>query len=281
MVYKRRYYKNTKKKNNFYRRTKFSKFNLYTHRSSKNQANQIYALNNKVNKIEKLTKPEVRSRTCELCNHLFTTDGNLGSYGVKEWHTMIYLYSERLFSEHYAGYQLQGGTMRPQNITIFGSFENKNHNAVVDGKLYNCPQTGYLRLILCRLIGGNQGRYPDMITRPYNWDEETANPEPDIGLITGPLVKNASSGLKIVKNKIIKINVRDPVKMFKFTIKNPGTYRVGPYRNSEPAFKNEYLLYIQYYCPVQFFADGYTGQQPVAPIQRINSGIKFAFVDES
>lgn len=48
--YKKRYNKNYKKK--------FSRFNTYRNRSSKAQAYQIYALNNRVNYLMKKTKPE-------------------------------------------------------------------------------------------------------------------------------------------------------------------------------------------------------------------------------
>lgn len=259
-----------------YKRRTLKKSNIFGNKSAKGQAKQIYALNRKINYIEKRTKPEIYTRTTELCNHLFTTDGNLGSYGVKEWHTMIYLYEGRLFNENYGNYQIKGGLLRPYNITIFGSFENKNHNVELDNKIYTPPLTGYLRIIVCKLSGGNQGRYPDQITKSYK-DDNT----PDIGLINGPLINQISASLKIVKNKVVKIDNYHDTKMFKINIKNPGVYRIGPHYGATPAFQNEYLVYLQYYCPDQFFSDGYAGQQPVAPIQRMTSGIKFAFVDES
>lgn len=40
-------------------KTKFSKFNLYTHRSAKSQASQIYSLNKKVNSVYKSIKPDI------------------------------------------------------------------------------------------------------------------------------------------------------------------------------------------------------------------------------
>lgn len=263
-----------------YKKKTLRKGNIFKNKSATSQAKQIYALNKKINYIEKKTKPEIKTRTTALCDRLFTTDGNLGSYGAKEWHYSVYCYQQRLFPAEYGNYQLKGNMLRPQTLTIFGCFENKNHNAEVGGKIYNVPLTGYIRIIVCKLTGGNQGSYPDQITRSYG---NTLDPnEPDIGLITGPLIPNITSGLKIIKNKVIKIDNMRETRMFKIKIRNPGVFRQPPTAvpSQIKTCKNEYLIYIQYYCPVQFFEDGYVGQQPVAPIQRLTSGIKFAFIDE-
>lgn len=49
----------TSKKGKGYKKRKFSKFNLYTHRSAKSQASQIYLLNKKVNSVYKSIKPDI------------------------------------------------------------------------------------------------------------------------------------------------------------------------------------------------------------------------------
>lgn len=257
-----------------YRKKTLKKSNIFSKKSAKSQARQIYALNKKVNRLEYKTKPEIITQSCPFVNRVFTTDGNLGSYSVKEYHTRVYLYEEKLFGE--CNYDIKGKLLRPYNITITGLFENKNHNVEMSEKIYTPPLNGYLRFVVCKLNGGNQGKYPSNICKSYG---ET----PDIGLINGPLIDDITASLKIVKNKVIKIdNVKDN-RMFKIKIRNPGTYRIGDTSDQSipPAFKNEYLIYIQYFCPDHFYLDGYTGLQPVAPVQRLTSGIKFAFVDEN
>lgn len=271
MVYKRYY-----KKKTYRRYNKLRKGYIFGRKSAKSQAKQIYALNKKINRIEYKTKPETIIKECPFVNQLFTTDGNLGSYSVKEWHNRVYLYEEKLFKDTGCNYEIKGKMLRPYNISISGLFENKNHNVELAGKVYTPPLTGYLRFVVCKLTGGNQGKMPDNVCKSYGQT-------PDIGLIMGPLASNISASCKIIKNKVIKIdNVKDN-RMFKIKIKNPGTYRIGDTANPAvpPAYKNEYLIYIQYFCPDHFFNDGYAGQQPVAPVQRLTSGIKFAFVDES
>lgn len=52
----RKYYKSYGKK-----KTKFSKFNLYSHKSAKSQAKQIYDLSKKVDSVYKMTKPDIDS----------------------------------------------------------------------------------------------------------------------------------------------------------------------------------------------------------------------------
>lgn len=56
MPYYRRYRKSHYRR---YRKNRFSKYNTYKNRSSKAQAGQIYALNKKVNNIERKTRPEL------------------------------------------------------------------------------------------------------------------------------------------------------------------------------------------------------------------------------
>lgn len=53
----RKYYRRPRR---YRRRYKLSRFNLYRKRSSKQQANQIYRINKKINAIEYRTKPEVK-----------------------------------------------------------------------------------------------------------------------------------------------------------------------------------------------------------------------------
>lgn len=261
-----------------YRKKTLRKGNIFKNKSAKSQAKQIYALNKKINYIERKTKPETLVKQCVFVNQLFTTDGNVGSYGLAEWHARYFLYEDKLFAAQPlggTGYTMVGTLLRPYNITISGLFENKNHTAEIGGKVYDSiPMTGYLRFIVARLSGGNQGRYPAQITKPYG-------NTPDIGLICGPLIDDVSASMKIIKHKIIKIDSQRDTRMFKIKIRNPGTYRKGVDQGAAtaPAYKNEYLIYIQYYAPDQLFSDGYTGLQPVAPIHRLTSGIKFVFTD--
>lgn len=275
MAFKKRYYKNTKKNFKNYKRGKFSKSNLYKHRTSKQQATQIYRLNKKVNHIEKMTKPEMQIYTSKCINQLFTTDGNLGSYGVKAWSGYRWLYKEALFGSAlsgFSGYTMNGEIIRMNDFTIYGEFYNKNHNAQVEECIYRPPMTAYLKIIVCRLKQAGMSAVPAQITKPFE------NGKVDFGLISGPLISDISATYDIVKTKVIKVNSIKTMQLFKIKVKNPGTYRKGPIAGQD-VNQNDYVIYYQYYAPIQFFQDGYAGQEPIAPICGVRSYIKFAFID--
>lgn len=84
------------------RRYKLSRYNTYRYRSSKAQANQIYRINKKINTLQKLQKPEIKTRfdtysfnVGDYCNYSFgsltkgqalTFDGRLlRMQNVKAW----------------------------------------------------------------------------------------------------------------------------------------------------------------------------------------------------
>lgn len=277
----KKFYKKYKKNGGYYKyRSKLSKSNIFGKKSAKSQAKQIYALNKKVNKIERSTRPETRIYTGKVYNKILTTTGAYGGYGLKEWHGYTFLYNTSLFgdsAEGYADYVMEGNNIRMHDITLYGYFGNKNHVAQIGSTLYeSIPMTGYLKIIVVRLSRGEQQGLPTKICKPFDFNEN-----PDLGLINGPLVPNISSTVDILKTKVIKVNNTRQDKFFKIKIKNPGIYRKAPSSGGDNNRQNEIVVYFQYYCPDQLFADGYTGEQPVAPIQRFECYAKFAFVDDN
>ena len=266
---KRRYYKN--------KRT-LKKSNIFKYKSSKSQAKQIYALNKKVNYIKKHMTPETKTHEQLLFRRIFTANGTLDSDSLRSYDDKVILYKERLFKNFDGtdGYALQGNILRPYNFTITGVFSNKCYSYVQDYNLtsvsQSVPMTGYLKIIVCRLLKGDMGSLPAKLTKP--WDPEGT----DAGLVNGPLVDRISGSLKIVKTKLIKVNEKNPAKCFKITIKNPGTYK-KTLSTAATYNMNEYVIYYQYFCPDLLTSNDGAVVHNLAPIHALTCSVKFAFVD--
>lgn len=170
MVFYKRYYKNTKKNFKNYKRTKFSKFNLYTHRSSKNQAKQIYNLNKKINKIEKLTKPEVDQRN----GNILYSDVVLSAGNTAIKQTWTTSFSDML-----------GNLLRIQSFNVFGNINSSETSNF----------TGYMRLVIVQQKNNNQD-FPDDVLL-YN---------SDLSLVRSPYFKGFSQTVRLIYNKVYIIN---------------------------------------------------------------------------
>lgn len=257
-------------------RKTLSKKNVFGNKSAKSQAKQIYALKKKVNNLSYHIKPETITKDCMIFERVMTTDGNIGSYGVDAWNTAYLIYKNNLFNTSKCNYVMKGDKIRPYNFTIYGEFGNKNYSYPINEEFSNavsvhCPQTGYLRIILCKLTG-QQSNLPSKITRPF---VTNVGGHTDFGLINGPLVDNLTGCLKIVKQRILKVNESNPSKMFRIKVKNPGIVSNVASSGTVINYKNEYYVYFQYYAP-DILRDG---NNQVGPIHYLNVGVKFAFTD--
>lgn len=128
MVYGRRYTRRYNRRTGVYKRKGYSMYKLYKNRSSGSQARQIYGLNNKLRRIERLTKPEIN--IAPLVQSVLRSDQGsvfVGGTGVK-YFTPIQL--TNLISQDadaQAGYaRLEGRFARIQNITVKGTFSYLN-----------------------------------------------------------------------------------------------------------------------------------------------------------
>ena len=95
-------------KYNKYRKSKFSRFNTYKYRSSKAQASQIYALNKKINRIQRLTRPEIKIKNAGLSDITLSTGLTAG-----------YVYD---ISPLVQGTDFEGNLVRLNSIKYYGSF---------------------------------------------------------------------------------------------------------------------------------------------------------------
>lgn len=264
MPYKKQYYK----RKYYKRKNPLRKANIFSKRNAKNQAKQIYALNKKINMIEWKTKPEITT----LSGYMFQKPEN--RQPVKTWQDKFALIEQGLLGSGHLNYQIKGDMIRLQDITIYGQLSNEMFsyiNPTASNAVMDVPLTGYLRLVVVKFDQNTQNLPPTVF---QSFQEGVA----DMGLINGPLVRGASSCFKIIKDKVVKINASNPSKFFRIKIKNAGTYRISPHNPNQttPFYKNDYLVYMQYYCPTQLI----NGSTTVGPIQFTTLSVKYAFVDE-
>ena len=112
MVYKKKRYN--------YKKKTLKKSNIFTHKSAKSQAKQIYAINKKINYISKTTRPELQTTTIPMIYKRFI-DANsrpiISDYG------RLFFYSNYALNSEQTGHiDLQGDMMRVRYIKFFGQF---------------------------------------------------------------------------------------------------------------------------------------------------------------
>lgn len=252
------------------RKTKtLSKKNIFKNKKASSQAKQINALNKKINYVYKSVKPAILTPSCNMLTQEFNH--------VKKWNTAHLIYNDYLLSNGKINYQIQGDHINPYSFTVYGCFTNRDLTHVdADGAPRQMPNVGYLRIILAK-IGANAQSVPTVITKSFDTASETG--QVDFGVINGPLIDDISSNMKIVKNKVIKITPEKPCKMFKIKVKNPGMYKITPKTSAAAVNSGEYMIFLQYYCPVLMYEQQGAVYSEVGPLQNLNMGIKFAFTN--
>lgn len=231
------------------------KSNIFSNKSAKSQAKQIYYLNKKVTKLSKQSAPEIDT----LADNLLFASNLQDNQPLKEYNGRIVLFRDYITNAdwytNHTGFSLEDDcdTVKVRSLQIFGSFaftdENRlsapwatNPNYTLDA---GGPRTAYMKLIVCKTKAGGSG-FPNRLTVPLNEENPTTTAYADMSLINGPLVKNLSKRLEILRIKVIKITDSNPQKMFK--IKLPGfTYKKVVGEN--PFNSNEIIIYYQYCCP--------------------------------
>lgn len=265
----KKYYKRYSKKNSL------TKGNIFGHKNAKSQAKQIYKLNKKINKIQYLTKPETIVKSGELVNIWNTSNGQLGGTLQSEKHSRWYLYEEGLFGK--LSYNIKGNLIRTNNITLYGYFGVRDLIERFDDENYDVDPTAYLRITVAK-VGANSTSLPSIIHQSF----DTTNPNGDYGLINGPLIKDVSASLKIIKDKVVKVSPETPKKLWRIKLKYPGNYRKGVASSGNPNWYNEYIVYFTVFVPrlLQVFNSS-SQLETLGPHVNLAAGMKFVFVDEN
>lgn len=290
MVYNyRKFYKYNKNKR-FYKKT-LRKSNIFSKRSSRSQARQIYALNKKVNYIQKTQKPELQTRNYNIWYRRFL--GNVNQ-PLNELHGREFFYEGVALNPNTPEPNrivLNGNLMRVKFIKFFGEFGIYNDTslegdwAVAPTKrlIENDPSTAYLRIVVCRMKKGG-GRTPTEIfeSNPNETDIGTTAYDCSYPMI-GPLVKDVTSQFDIIKNKVIKVDISKPFKMFSFKLnaKKLGYVYRRPV-DVNASGQNELLIYWCYCCPAMLNYQSPQGViTPIGPQAYFSLNYNIGYVDQN
>lgn len=273
--YKKNWKKKTLKKNN-----------IFGKQSAKSQAKQIYALNKKVNYIQKTTAPETKT----FNNVLFYFDSYEGGTGrlLPEYHRVIGLYRDRILNQSLKRYlDVDGDLLRVKNIYLYGYFGLKDYTFYSsDDQEYNIPKDAYLKVTVARAVKGTC----DVPTRLYqplpNISPSGINAEYNEGVpisyINGPMVDGITSQLQILKKKVIHITPAKTSKMMKIKLYNSKkcnlNYRIGSSLQDDR--QGEILIYVDYISPVSLYRTSVTPNEMVAPRVVAQFNYKLVYSDD-
>ena len=275
MVFKKRVYK----------RKKLTKSNIFGKKSAKAQAKQIYALNKKVNYIQKTTAPETKTYS----NVLFYFDNYNGSTLIDEYHHRYDLYKERILNKNLTRYlNIDGDLLRVKNIYIYGYFGLKQWDYLTDTdpqQNLNVPRDAYLKITVARVIKGSNS-FPNTLYETLPNLSSNSDPALQEGIpinfINGPMKDGITSQLQILKKKVIHITPAKTSKMMKIKLFNSKkcnlNYRIGtgsPYEN-----QGEIFIYVDFISPVSLYRTDVNPNRMVAPRVVAQFNYKLVYSDD-
>ena len=262
-----------------YKKKSLSKSNIFGKKSAKNQAKQIYALNKKVNYIQKTTSPETKTYSQVLT--YFDTYDAAHSTLLTEYHRRYNLYADRILNTGMSKYlKIDGDLLRVKNIYLYGYFGLKDYGEkVVEGAVLPPPKDAYLKITVCRVIKSGTN-YPDRLYPPLeNLGNSVAYSEGiPISQINGPMIDGTTAQLQVLKKKVIKVSPAKTSRMFKIKLFNSKkcnlNYRIAQFG----AFnQGEIMIYMDYISPVTLY-NTTDPQVPVAISPRCVCQINYKLV---
>lgn len=177
----------------FRRRRTLSTRNIFNRRTSKAQANQIHALNKKVNAIARRNRPDTHIAVSDPVSHQFT-NATLSSVSVS-------------FS---SGLTPTGHYLRLLDFTISGTFEyadNKEQYPAVD-----IPRAGSIRLVIWQSLQTKESSAVQKITNLIDVQGSGAGYELNT---MRPFKQGVTSYVKILYDKTYTVSDQYPVRPFK------------------------------------------------------------------
>ena len=248
-----------------YKKNVLRKGNIFKNKSSRSQARQIYALNKKVNYIQKTTKPEMCLSNSSIVYHRFTSS----NMPVNEYHDKFYLYRDNILPN----ITINGDMFRVKFIKLFGMFGIYN-DTTLEGEwsvstsknlVERQPMSAYIRIVVCRLKQAGMS-YSDVIQRittpnPRSDDNDLSTMR-DLYPINGPLIEDITSNYKILKNKVIKVSNNNAIKSWsiKLSSKQLGWYYKKSVSGPTTFGQNEIIVYWQYVQPATLRYENPTSQ---------------------
>lgn len=241
----KKYYKKSYKKT-------LKKGNIFRNKSAKGQAKQIYALNKKINYIQKTTKPEMCISNNNIFYKRFVDNDSHPSSEVSE---RCFIYKDNVLPH----ITLNGDMLRPKFLKLFGMFGIYN-DTTIEGDwatasnrkiIERQPMSAYIRIIVCRLKQSGVQNPPGMITQ-LNPNDANNSTMRDLYPINGPLIEDVTSALDILKSKVIKVDNNKNVRSWsiKLNSKKLGYIYKKPFQGSvNPLGQNELVVYYHFVQP--------------------------------
>lgn len=263
-----------------YRQVRRYNSNRHYKKTKNSLSYKVYNLTRKVNRYISTYKPEIQQVRGNMINEDFKIDGALNprfNNYRSFYEGVLGVYRE---NNHFL--DIKNDLCRSYKLRLFGYFGlcpvDHYYYHVPDVEDYYTndpyPHTCYLKIVIATLKKGG-GRVPTT-----NELFVTNQPEPsipgfsDLALITGPLAKNITSQLNILRTKVVKVDAQTPQKLFKINLRVPH-YRK---RVNDAAYgAGEILVYYQLLCPT------YLGniQNPHAPDPRFVMDYQLMYVDQN
>lgn len=238
------------------RRYALSRYNTFRYRSSKAQANQIYRINKKVNRIERETKPEIKT--------------SLNSYSFNVGDYCNYSFGSLTQGQNF---QFDGRLCRMQNITAWW--------VVYKDPLYvpDLQFTATVRVVVYQLREMSSG-IPSTPNTVFNItaaerdsQDNTVRKNAWMRAIYGPLVSGISARIKILRDfKMTLSPVRERTAK-KVVLKNK---QIGNIERSsvESGVYNRGTIYW-------IAITSLNSQEVPAAALKMQSNVKMAYIDES
>lgn len=256
MAYKKRAYK----KKRYYKR-KLTKRNIFGRKSAKSQAKQIYALNRKINRIEKQTRPETLIyENTEWMTKDIDCRGGSGKV-IETDYDFLFSTLENAVNP----FNWNGKLCRINDVWLYFNM------SITRSALNNydaLPQDAYIRISIQK-FPKQMDRGEGTITSLHTNYPGTSGA---LYRVKGPLCSGCTAQGKIVYDHTFRLNDNCTKKLIKIHFKN----LILRNENKEDFFDaNE--LYIMY---TLYNASG-NSESPSPAVVSLSSGVKLAYSDEA
>lgn len=248
---------------------------------------KVYNLTRKVNRYISTYKPEIQQVRGRLIEDNFVEgeDPNKHFNPICRSYRNLYESTLKVYDENVLNRKLNiiGDLCRSFKLKLFGYFGLCPTDRFIlkdganDYKMKSpYPQECYLKVVVAVLKKGG-GRIPASNEVFYTNNTDPASPGfDDLALITGPLNKNITSQLNILRVKTVKLYSNNYTRLFKMNIKVPH-YRKRVNANAYGA--GEILVYYQLLCPT-WFNDG-AADNLHTPSPRFTMDYQLFYVDQN
>lgn len=258
MAYKKKW---TYKKRRYYRRKKLTKRNIFGNKSSKGQAKQIYALNKKINRIEKQTKPETLIyQNTEWMTKTIDCRGVNGKVIDTDFDFLFTTLENAVNPFNWNGKLCRVNDLWLYfNMSIARSAQN-NYDAL--------PQDAYIRITIQK-FPKQMDRGEGQITSLHTNYDGTAGA---IYRVKGPLCPGCTAQGKIMYDHTFRLNDFCTKKLVKVHFKN-----IILRNENKVDFFDANEFFIMY---TLYNASGSNDQQSPAVVN-LSAGVKLAYYDEA